>query len=102
MNIHVLASMLMPLNPWSTAYVYTAQVIRRIIIVTAVLLMVMPNSFTIMLAIRGVATLNVVAVPARSAKSAKRSITLPRSPSACFPITGRQASEYLWRFLFLT
>ena len=64
-------------------------------IVTTVRLSVIPNSFTIIAAKSGVATLNVVAVPASSANNANKSITRPNTPSACFPITGRHASEYL-------
>ena len=48
----------------------------------------------IMVAISGVATLKVVAVPARSANTANRSIIRPAQPSVCFPRIGRQASEY--------
>lgn len=88
-----MAKKLIPLNPCNTAYVYTTQVIRRIIIVTTVLLSVMPNNFTIIAAKSGVATLKVVAVPAKSANNANKSMIRPRIPSACFPIIGRQASE---------
>ena len=42
----------------------------------------------------GVARENVVAVPARSAKTAIRSMSFPARPSTLFPRTGRQASEY--------
>ena len=53
----------------------------------------MPNNFTIIAAKSGVATLKVVAVPAKSANNANKSMIRPRIPSACFPIIGRQASE---------
>ena len=52
------------------------------------------NNSLIMVAISGVATLNVVAVPARSANTANRSIMRPAQPSVYFPRIGRQASEY--------
>lgn len=38
----------------------------------------------------GVATLNVVAVPAIKAKTAKRSMILPAKPSVCLPKIGLQ------------
>ncbi len=41
----------------------------------------------------GVARENVVAVPARSAKTAIRSISFPAIPSTLFPRTGRQAQN---------
>ena len=94
-KIQSFASKPIPLKPCKTAYVYTAHVINRIIIVTTVRLIVIPNKSTIIVAISGVATENVVAVPANNAKSAKRSIRRPRTPSACLPIIGRHASEYL-------
>ncbi len=46
------------------------------------------------LVIRGVARLNVVAVPANRAKTATKSISLPKIPSVCFPKIGRHASEF--------
>ena len=64
-------------------------------------LMVTPKSAAMMLAIRGVARLKVVAVPARRAKTARRSIILPKKPSVCLPKMGRQASEYFCLSLFL-
>ena len=41
----------------------------------------------------GVASENVVAVPASSAKTAIKSISFPAGPSTCFPSSGRQDSE---------
>ena len=63
-------------------------------ILIAVLLSDIWNTSPIIVAIRGVATLNVVAVPAKSANTANRSIIRPAKPSVCFPRTGLQASEY--------
>ncbi len=47
-----------------------------------------------LVAIKGVATLKVVAVPAMRANTAKRSMKRPAKPSVCLPNTGRHASEY--------
>ena len=58
----------MPLKPCKTAYVYTAQVSSKMIIVMVVRLIVSPKSDTMISDINGVATENVVAVPASSAK----------------------------------
>ena len=63
---------------------------------------VRPNSLSKMTDINGVATEKVVAVPARRAKTANRSMNLPSSPSVCFPNNGLQASEYFCLSLFLT
>ena len=49
-------------------------------IVTAVREIVMPKSVTIISAISGVATENVVAVPASRANNANKSIILPKIP----------------------
>ena len=49
---------------------------KRIIIVTTVLLTVILNNFRIILAINGVATEKVVAVPAKRANKANKSIIL--------------------------
>ena len=81
---------------------YSKHVIRRIIILIAVLLSSTANKLSIIAAIRGVATLNVVAVPANKAKTANKSISLPINPSVYLPNKALQASEYFWRFLFLT
>ena len=68
--------------------------ITIITIVTAVSFSCTPNKVLMIFAISGVATLNVVAVPARSANTASKSIIRPAIPSVCFPRIGRQASEY--------
>ena len=60
------------------------------------------NSSPISAAIRGVATLNVVAVPAKRANTASRSMMRPGRPSVCLPSKGRQASEYFWRLRLRT
>ena len=67
-----------------------------------VLLSSMLKRWPIISAINGVATLNVVAVPASKANTAKRSIKRPANPSVCFPKSGRHASEYFCLLLFLT
>lgn len=54
-----------------------------------------PKRSAIIAAISGVATEKVVAVPASSANNANKSITRPKIPSACLPMIGRHASEYL-------
>ena len=54
----------------------------------------MPNTWLMAMDRSGVASEKVVAVPASSAKTAVRSITLPQGPSTRFPRSGRQASEY--------
>ena len=71
-------------------------------IVTAVLETAVPVRLVIISAISGVATEKVVAVPASRANSANMSMKRPNSPSAIFPITGRQASLYRCLFRFLT
>ena len=63
------------------------------IIVSIVSLIVIWNSFAIILVINGVASVNVVAVPASKANTANKSINLPRKPSICLPKSGRHASE---------
>ena len=60
------------------------------------------RSFLIISDIRGVAAEKVVAVPARRAKTASKSIPLPAKPSVCFPKIALQASEYFCRLLFRT
>ena len=67
-----------------------------------VLLTSMCNSSPMMVAINGVATLKVVAVPAKSANTASKSISLPIQPSVCFPNIERHASEYFCLFRFRT
>ena len=52
--------------------------------------------------ISGVARLKVVAVPARRAKTAKRSMSFPGALSTREPRMGRQASEYFCFLQFLT
>ena len=62
-------------------------------IVRIVSLIVIWNNFAIILVINGVASVNVVAVPASKANTANKSINLPRKPSVCLPSNGRHASE---------
>ena len=74
----------------------------RMPIVTATLFSSIPRSSLIALAIRGVAMLKVVAVPANRANTARKSMTRPAIPSVFSPSKGRHASEYFWRSLFRT
>ena len=60
------------------------------------------NNSPMIAVISGVATLNVVAVPASNAKTASKSIMRPAQPSVCRPKIGRQASEYFWRLRLRT
>ena len=57
------------------------QVAISIIIVIALRLILMPKSSVIIFAIKGVAKVKVVAVPASRANTASKSIILPRKPS---------------------
>ena len=72
------------------------------IIVIVVRPTLIPNRDWIIVDIRGVATENAVAVPARRAKTATKSTILPTQPSVCFPNNGLHASENLCLFHFLT
>ena len=87
------ASLATPFMPKNTARVYTTQITTKMAMVRKLdsgipvtVLMAMDNS--------GVAREKVVAVPARRANTAIRSITFPQGPSTFFPSKGLQASEY--------
>ena len=93
--------MAMPCMPKYTAMVYTTQMITRMPMVRK-LFSGMPNTRLKAMERRGVARENVVAVPARRAKTAVRSMSLPQRPSTRPPRSGLHASEYFCLFRLRT
>lgn len=96
--IQILARRETPLIPFITAKVYTKHVTIKIPIVTNFELSI-PTRLVNAADSKGVATENVVAVPAIKAITAKTSINFPCHLSVLFPRRARQASEY---FCFFT
>ena len=91
--MHAFASHETPSIPFKTAIVYTRQITIKIAIVINFDPGI-PNSVVSARDKRGVATENVVAVPAIRAITARTSMIFPCQRSVFSPRIGRQASEY--------